>query len=48
MEEDAKGRLVWRLGQISDPRIERTKLHSLQDILVMAVLATIGAAESYL
>lgn len=47
MEEDAKSRLVFRLGQISDPRIERTKLHSLQDILVIAVLATICAAESY-
>jgi predicted transposase YbfD/YdcC len=47
MEEDAKGRLVLRLGQISDPRMERTKLHSLQDILVIAVLATICAAESY-
>lgn len=47
MEEDAKGRLVLRLGQISDPRIDRTRLHSLQDILVIAVLATICAAESY-
>jgi predicted transposase YbfD/YdcC len=47
MEEDAKSRLVLRLGQISDPRIERTRLHSLQDILVIAVLATICAAESY-
>lgn len=47
MEEDAKVRLVLRLGQISDPRMERTKLHALQDILVIAVLATICAAESY-
>lgn len=47
MEEDAKRRLVLRLGQISDPRIERTKRHSLQDILVIAVLGTICAAESY-
>ena len=47
MKEEAKFRLVMRLGQISDPRMDRTKLHSLQDILVIAVLATICAAESY-
>lgn len=47
MEEDAKVRLVLRLGQISDPRMERTKLHALEDILVIALLATICAAESY-
>ena len=47
MEEDAKRKLIENLKQISDPRIERTKRHQLLDILVIAVLATMCAAESY-
>jgi DDE_Tnp_1-associated len=39
--------LFAQLASINDPRIERTKRHKLIDILVIAVLATICAAESY-
>lgn len=39
--------LFEHLSEINDPRIERTKRHKLIDILVIAVLATICAAESY-
>jgi predicted transposase YbfD/YdcC len=35
------------LGQVPDPRIERTKLHQLVDVLVIAVCATICAAETW-
>ena len=47
MEEDAKRKLIENLKQISDPRIERTKRHRLLDILVIAVLGTMCAVESY-
>ena len=33
--------------EIKDPRVERTKLHSLKDILVMAVCATICGADNW-
>lgn len=39
--------LFEHLSKIQDPRIERTKRHLLTDIPVIAVLATICAAESY-
>lgn len=39
--------LFEHLSEIKDPRVERTKRHKLIDILVIAVLATICAAESY-
>ena len=32
---------------IEDPRIERTRVHSLSDILVLAVLAVIAGAEGW-
>src|SRR5215211_6601361 len=35
------------LGEVADPRRERTKLHRLVDILVIAVCATICAAETW-
>jgi predicted transposase YbfD/YdcC len=35
------------LGEVPDPRRERTKLHQLVDILVIAVCATICAAETW-
>jgi predicted transposase YbfD/YdcC len=35
------------LGEVPDPRRERTKLHRLVDILVIAVCATICAAETW-
>ncbi len=39
--------LFEHLAEINDPRVERTKRHKLIDILVIAVLATICAAQSY-
>jgi len=39
--------LFERVGEIKDPRVERTKLHSLRDILVMAVCATICGADNW-
>ena len=35
------------VGEIKDPRIERKKLHSLKDILVIAVCATICGADNW-
>ena len=39
--------LFERVGEIKDPRKERTKLHLLKDILVMAVCATICGADNW-
>ena len=39
--------LFERVGEIKDPRIERTKLYSLKDILVIAVCATICGADNW-
>ena len=39
--------LFERVGAIKDPRLERTKLHSLKDILVIAVCATICGADNW-
>ncbi len=47
MSEDLSRSLFDSLGQVPDPRRERTKLHQLVDILVIAVCATICAAETW-
>ncbi len=39
--------LFERVSEIKDPRIERTKLHSLRNILVMAVCGTICGANNW-
>lgn len=39
--------LFERVNEIKDPRIERKKLHSLKDILVIAVCATICGADNW-
>ena len=39
--------LFERVGEIKDPRKERTKLHLLKDILVIAVCATICGADNW-
>lgn len=39
--------IVEHFAELSDPRIERTKLHSLSDILVIAVSAVICGAEGW-
>ena len=47
MSESASPSLFDTLSQIPDPRLDRTKLHQLVDILVIAVCATICAAETW-
>jgi predicted transposase YbfD/YdcC len=47
MSQDPSLSLLDSLEQIPDPRRERTKLHQLVDILVIAVCATICAAETW-
>ena len=39
--------LFEKVEQIKDPRLERRKLHSLKDILVIAVRATICGADNW-
>ena len=38
--------LIAQFGRWEDPRIERTKLHRLQDIIVMSVCAVISGADN--
>lgn len=47
MSESVTLSLFDSLGQVPDPRLERTRLHQLVDILVIAVCATICAAETW-
>lgn len=47
MSEDPSLSLFESLDQVPDPRRERTKLHQLVDILIIAVCATICAAETW-
>ena len=44
---DAKASLVDCLSLIEDPRIERTKLHNITDILVLSIFAVICGAEGW-
>ncbi len=39
--------LIEQFGRLEDPRIERTKLHRLQDIIVMSVCAVICGADNW-
>lgn len=47
MSEELSLSLFDSLDQVPDPRRERTKLHRLVDVLVIAVCATICAAETW-
>ncbi|MFL6337056.1 MAG: ISAs1 family transposase [Pyrinomonadaceae bacterium] len=47
MSEPVSLSLFDSLGEVPDPRRERTKLHRLVDILIIAVCATICAAETW-
>jgi len=47
MSEPVSLSLFDSLGEVPDPRRERTRLHQLVDILVIAVCATICAAETW-
>lgn len=47
MSEPPSLSLFDSLSQVPDPRLDRTKLHQLVDILMIAVCATICAAETW-
>lgn len=47
MDNQAPRSLIEHFSAIDDPRIDRTKLHKLIDILVIAICATICGAEGW-
>ena len=47
MENQVPRTLIEHFSSITDPRIDRTKLHKLIDILVIAICATICGAETW-
>lgn len=47
MENQAPQSLIEHFSVLDDPRIDRTKLHKLIDILVIAICATICGAEGW-
>jgi predicted transposase YbfD/YdcC len=47
MNNQTPGTLVEHFGNITDPRIDRTKRHKLIDILVISICATICGAEGW-
>jgi predicted transposase YbfD/YdcC len=47
MANEPLGAIEEHFGQVSDPRIERTKEHKLIDILVIAICAVICGAEGW-
>jgi predicted transposase YbfD/YdcC len=47
MEEESKKSLQSVFESIEDPRIDRTKLHLLMDIILIAILAVICGAEGW-
>ena len=47
MDSPMPSSLVEILGTLEDPRVDRTKLHPLTDILVLSVLAVICGADSF-
>jgi len=47
MNVTAPGSLLEHFADLTDPRVERTKLHQLLDVLVIAMCATICGAEGW-
>src|SRR5947209_17133686 len=47
MEEKELRDLETIFAQVEDPRIERTKLHRLRDIIIIAICAVIGGADGW-
>jgi predicted transposase YbfD/YdcC len=47
MEDRISGAIEQHFGNIDDPRIDRTKLHNLIDILVIAICAVIAGADNW-
>src|SRR5947209_4125776 len=44
---DAPGELARHFNDLADPRIDRTKKHSLLDIVIIAICATICGADGW-
>ena len=47
MNEQASAAIVQYFGGLTDPRVDRTKLHKLIDILVIAICAVVAGADSW-
>src|SRR6185503_16559980 len=47
MEKNPPFALITILRELPDPRVERTKLHKLEDILVIAICALLCGADSF-
>ncbi|MHC4310653.1 MAG: ISAs1 family transposase [Planctomycetota bacterium] len=47
MEEKVSATIEEHFGDLTDPRIDRTKLHKLLDILVIAICAVIAGADNW-
>ena len=47
MSVTAPGSLLEPFADLTDPRVDRTKLHQLLDVLVIAMCATICGAEGW-
>jgi hypothetical protein len=47
MEERALPTIENHFGELTDPRIDRTKLHKVLDILVFAICAVIAGADNW-
>ncbi|MCI0554070.1 MAG: ISAs1 family transposase [Anaerolineae bacterium] len=47
MEEQVSATLAAHFGNLPDPRVERTKLHPLFDILVLAICAIVAGADNW-
>jgi hypothetical protein len=47
MEKPVRATVEEHFGSITDPRIERTKLHKLIDILVIAICAAICGCDNW-
>jgi hypothetical protein len=47
MENEVLPAIENNFGDLTDPRIDRTKLHKLLDILVIAICAVIAEADNW-
>ncbi len=47
MEDRSSARITEDFAELTDPRVERTKLHPLMDILVRALCAVMCGADSW-
>jgi len=47
METNVSANIMYHFSELSDPRIDRSKLHNLIDIIVIAICAVICGAKGY-